>query len=66
MWKLYVMSCIEDGEKPLGLVKFKALCQMYLLHVTVMKVQTYLCDNNLIIRSVNCTEEEKSARLKQQ
>ena len=44
---------------------------MYLPHVTVMKVQTDLCEtcqqnNNLIIRSVNCTEEEKSARLRQQ
>ena len=71
LWRKYVRACADSSSKAVGLTKFKNIWKLYLPHIAVMKVSSDLCDtcqqnNNLIMKAVNCTEEEKSARLKQQ
>ena len=69
-WRKYVRESADSSLKAVGLTKFKNIWKLYLPHIAVMKVSSDLCDtcqqnNNLIMKAVNCTEEEKSARLKQ-
>ena len=71
IWKSYVTSCVESASNPVSLTKFKEIWNMYLPQISVMKIASDLCvtcqnNNNLIMKSVNCTEEEKSERLREQ
>ena len=64
IWKNYVESCAESGLRAVGLTKFKCTWAMYLPSISVMKISSDLCDtcqknNNLIMKSVNCSEAEK-------
>ena len=71
LWRTYTRACGDISSKAVGLTKFKNIWKLYLPHIAVMKISSDLCDtcqqnNNLIMKSVNCTEDEKSACLKQQ
>jgi len=70
IWKKYVGSC-DPSVKPVALSSFKRIWIKYLPHIAVMSIASDLCEtyqnnNNLIMKSVNCSEEEKSERLKAQ
>ena len=69
IWKNYIESCAESGLRAVGLTKFKCIWALYLPSISVMKISSDLCDtcqknNNLIMKSVNCSEAEKSERLR--
>ena len=71
LWRQYSRACAESSSPDVCLTKFKNIWKLYLPHIAIMKISTDLCDtcqqnNNFIMKSVNCTEAEKSARLKQQ
>lgn len=71
LWRKYTQACVDSSCKSVGLTKFKNIWKAYLPHIAVMKIASDLCDtcqqnNNLIMKSVNCSETEKSARLKKQ
>ena len=71
IWKNYVESCSESGIRAVGLTKFKCVWALYLPHISVMKISSDLCDtcqknNSLIMKSMNCNENEKSERLRVQ
>ena len=71
VWNQYVESCGESGLTAVGLTKFKCIWAMYLPSICVMKISSDLCDtcqknNSLIMKSVNCSEAEKSERLRTQ
>ena len=70
IWKKYIDSC-DLSVKPVALSSFKRIWIKYLLHIAVMSTGSDLCEtcqnkNNLIMKSVNCSEEEKSERLRAQ
>jgi hypothetical protein len=70
IWKKYVDSC-APSVKPIALSSFKRIWIKYLPHIAVVSIASDLCEtcqnnNNLIIKSVNCSEEEKNERLKAQ
>lgn len=71
IWNKYVESCSQAGIRAVGLTKFKCVWALYLPHISVMKISSDLCDicqknNSLIMKSVNCSENEKSERLQVQ
>ena len=64
LWRTYTRACGDLSSKTVG-------HQMQEHHTAVMKNSSDLCDtcqqnNNLILKSVDCTDDEKSALLKQQ
>ena len=68
LWRRYSKACAEASCRAVGLTKFKNLWKLYLPHIAIMKIASDLCDtcqqnNNLIMKSVNCSEAEKSAQL---
>ena len=70
IWKKYADSCIPS-VKPVALSSLKRIRIKYLPHIAVMSIASDLCEicqnnNNLIMKSFNCSEEEKSERLKAQ
>ena len=71
LWRQYSRACAESSSPDVGLTKLKNIWKLYLPHIAIVKISSDLCDtfqqnNNFIMKSVNCTEAEKSARLKQQ
>ena len=68
LWRKYSKACAEASCRAVGLTKFKNIWKLYLPHIAIMKIASDLCDtcqqnNNLIMKSVNCSEAEKSAQL---
>ena len=71
IWGNYVSSCSQSGIRAVGLTKFKYAWALYLPHISVMKISSDLCDtcqknSSFIMKSVNCSEAEKSERLRTQ
>ena len=71
LWRMYTKACGDLSSKAVGPTKFKNIWKLYPPQIAAMKISSDLCDtcqqnNNLIMKSVNCTEDEKKARLKQQ
>ena len=68
LWRKYSKACAEASCRAVGLTKFKNIWKLYLPHIAIMKIASDLCDtcqqnNNLIMKSVSCSEAEKSAQL---
>ena len=71
LWRKYSKACADASCRAVGLTKFKNIWKLYLPHIAIMKIASDLCDTcqqniNLIMKSVNCSEAEKSAQLVKQ